>query len=89
MSGEQGLTEAVELHGRLLALLSAGADVVLDLSQAEHLSGAVIQALLVCQRAAVAGGRSIRITEVPSKIHQAFTIMGLERWLESVSRPRE
>ncbi len=89
VTGEQGIDEAAALHARLQALLATGSDVVLDLSQAEHISGAVMQAVLACDRWAAGAGRSLHITGVPSRIQQAFAVMGLTEWLESATNKRE
>ena len=77
------LAEVSAELARLLPLLQAADEPVLDASALRELDTATLALLLACQRQAQAAGRALRVTGAPEKLgqlarlYQVETLLGL------------
>ena len=77
------LAEVSAELARLLPLLQAADEPVLDASALQDLDTATLALLLACQRQAQAAGRALRVTGAPAKLgqlarlYQVETLLGL------------
>ena len=73
--------EASAELNRLLPLLHAAAEPVLDASALQALDTAALALLMACQRQAQAAGRTLRVTGAPPKLGQLARLYGVESLL--------
>ena len=89
LTGHVSLDRAVELHGAASKAAKAGRDVVLDWSQAEHLSAAALQVLLALRAALAARGRKLLVNETPAPLLRALEVAGAAELAAGPELPSE
>jgi anti-anti-sigma factor len=81
IDGPVRLGETAELHTLSLAAVEAGVDVVVDLTEADHLHAAALQVLRALEVHLHKHGRNFCIRAPSERAARAVRLVGLGEWL--------
>jgi anti-anti-sigma factor len=81
IEGAPGLDDLAALHAAALTAARAGADVVIDCADVEHLGAAVVQILIALKRDVETAGRRFQLSNLPASVQSFLDITGLGRAL--------